>query len=44
MVEVRTPEVLPHERRGHRMDGIGAAHTRVTPGTREELKGALTER
>ena len=31
MAELRIPEVLSHDRLGHRLAGIGAAYSHVTP-------------
>jgi integrase len=42
MVELRTPEVLSHERLGHEMGGIGAVYSHVTPSMRAELCEELT--
>ncbi|WP_141579678.1 LacI family DNA-binding transcriptional regulator [Actinomadura sp. WMMA1423] len=42
MAELRTPEVLSHERLGHEMGGIGAVYSHVTPAMRAELCEQLT--
>jgi hypothetical protein len=44
MVELRTPEILSHERLGHRLDGIGARYSHVTPAMRSALREELTDR
>ncbi|WP_083459567.1 site-specific integrase [Jiangella muralis] len=44
MVELRTPEVLSHERLGHELEGIGGRYSHVTPVMRRELLDGLTER
>lgn len=44
MAELRTPEVLSHERLGHQLGGVGGRYSHVTPMMREELLGQLTER
>ncbi|GAA0347692.1 LacI family DNA-binding transcriptional regulator [Actinoallomurus spadix] len=43
MVQLRTPEVLSHERLGHILGGIGGVYSHVTPEMREELRDALTQ-
>jgi integrase len=43
MAELRTPEVLSHERLGHELGGIGARYSHVTPAMREELVRSLTD-
>lgn len=44
MAELRTPEVLSHERMGHELEGIGGRYSHVTPGMRAELCDELTKR
>lgn len=44
MVEMRTPEVLSHERLGHELGGMGGRYAHVTAPMRQELCEALTER
>jgi integrase len=44
MAELRTPEVLSHDRLGHLLDGIGGRYTHVTPTMRKELCDDLTRR
>ena len=43
MTELRTPEVLAHERLGHELGGVGARYTHVTDSMRAELMDAFTE-
>jgi hypothetical protein len=43
MGELRTSEVLSHDRLGHRMGGIAGIYNHVTPVMRAELMDALTE-
>lgn len=42
MVELRTPEILSHERLGHELGGIGSVYSHVTPAMRAELCEQLT--
>ena len=42
MGELKIPEVLSHDRLGHRMSGIAAVYSHVTPAMRAELMSALT--
>src|SRR6266536_335965 len=42
MGELRIPEVLSHERLGHRIGGIAGVYSHVTPAMRRQLKDALT--
>lgn len=42
MVELRTPEVLSHERLGHVLGGIGGVYSHTTPAMRAELCADLT--
>ncbi|MBT2207019.1 LacI family DNA-binding transcriptional regulator [Actinomadura sp. NEAU-AAG7] len=42
MVQLRTPEVLSHERLGHQLGGIGGVYSHVTPEMRKELMDDLT--
>lgn len=44
MAEVRTPEVLSHERLGHEMEGIAGRYSHVTDAMRKELMEELTAR
>lgn len=44
MAELRTPEVLSHERLGHEMGGIAGVYSHVTPAMRAELAEHLTAR
>lgn len=41
MSEMRTPEVLAHERLGHELGGIAGVYSHVTQGMRDELTGQL---
>lgn len=43
MAELRTPEVLSHERLGHELGGIAGLYSHVTPAMRKELMDALTQ-
>jgi integrase len=42
MGELRIPEVLSHDRLGHKMGGIAGVYSHVTPAMRAELMNALT--
>jgi len=42
MAELRTPEVLSHERLGHKMEGIAGVYSHPTRPMRDELMAALT--
>jgi hypothetical protein len=42
MGELKIPEVLSHDRLGHRMGGIAGVYSHVTPAMRAELMSALT--
>ena len=44
MAELGTPEVLSHDRLGHKLGGIAGVYSHVTDGMREELMSRLTER
>jgi hypothetical protein len=44
MAELRTPEVLSHERLGHELGGVAGRYSHVTAPMREELMSQLTER
>lgn len=44
MAEIRTPEVLSHERLGHEMEGIAGRYSHVTDAMRKELMEELTAR
>jgi integrase len=43
MIELRTPEILSHERLGHELGGIGGRYSHVTSAMRQELIESLTE-
>jgi hypothetical protein len=44
MAEIRTPEVLSHERLGHEMEGIAGRYSHVSEAMRKELMDELTAR
>jgi integrase len=44
MAELRTPEVLSHERLGHELGGVAGRYSHVTAPMREELMSQLTQR
>ena len=44
MAELGIPEVLSHDRLGHKLGGIAGLYSHVTDGMREELMGKLTDR
>ncbi|TDC47094.1 LacI family transcriptional regulator [Jiangella ureilytica] len=44
MAELRTPEILSHERLGHELGGIGGRYSHVSPAMVDDLMRGLTDR